>query len=62
MQWVCGYWTECRPDGWRWVCGFWTAVGGAECQYLPEPPEPREEEPAEPSPGEDSFYCQGHWA
>jgi hypothetical protein len=59
-QWVQGYWAQTQ-NGWEWVHGFW-APAGQDVTYLPQPPAPKEDEPAQPAPGDDYFYIPGNWA
>ncbi|WP_235908325.1 hypothetical protein [Roseiconus nitratireducens] len=60
QRWVPGYWEQ-ADDGYRRVAGFWTSAASQSIEYLPAPPDPVEEGPSAPQPGDDYFYVPGHW-
>ena len=56
-----GYWNK-NDAGWDWVQGFWgDGKLAGKPQYLPAPPASTDDGPAQPAPGDDSFYIPGSW-
>jgi hypothetical protein len=59
--WVPGRWQKAE-GGSRWVSGYWAVAGQEkEIEYLPPPPEPKEEGPSEAAPSANHTYVAGNW-
>jgi hypothetical protein len=58
--WVPGYWAQ-TDEGYQWSPGFWDSDEDDEIEYLPRPPQNRDEGPLGIAPGPDYVWVPGTW-
>jgi hypothetical protein len=59
-RWVMGYWAQ-TADGYRWVSGHFADAAEPDNQYVPEPPENRDQGPTTAPPDDHSSYVPASW-